>query len=40
VSVEAFKHDLASGPAFSAVANVDEINVEPSGNYSFFRIER
>ena len=39
-SVEAFKHDLATGPAFSAVANVEEINVEPSGNYSFFRIER
>jgi acylphosphatase len=39
-SVEAFKHDLATGPAFSAVENVEELSVEPTGNYSFFRIER
>ena len=39
-SVEAFKHDLATGPAFSVVENVEEINIEPTGNYSLFRIER
>jgi acylphosphatase len=39
-SVEAFKHDLATGPAFADVGNIEEINVEPTGNYTFFRIER
>ena len=39
-SVEGFKHDLATGPAFSWVENVEEINVEPTGTYSLFRIER
>jgi acylphosphatase len=39
-SVEAFKHDLVTGPTFSVVENVEEINVEPTGNYSLFRIER
>jgi acylphosphatase len=38
--VEAFKHDLATGPAFSNVANIEEINLEPTGSYSSFRIER
>ena len=39
-SVEAFKHDLVTGPAFATVENVEEINVEPNGLYSTFRIER
>jgi acylphosphatase len=39
-SVEAFKHDLAAGPSFARVENVEEINVEPAGTYSLFRIER
>jgi acylphosphatase len=39
-AVEAFKHDLATGPAFSSVQNVEEINIEATGNYSLFRIER
>ncbi len=26
-SVEAFKHDLATGPAYASVANVEEINL-------------
>lgn len=39
-SVEAFKHDLATGPAYAAVRGVEEINLEPSGSYSAFRIER
>jgi acylphosphatase len=39
-SVEAFKHELATGPAFSRVEQVEEINVEPTGSYASFRIER
>ena len=38
--VEAFKHDLATGPAYASVANVEELNLEPTGSYSLFRIER
>ena len=39
-SVEAFKHDLAAGPAFARVDQLEEINLEPTGSYSSFRIER
>jgi acylphosphatase len=39
-AVEAFKHDLATGPAFSRVEQVEEINLDPTGHYSLFRIER
>ena len=39
-AVEAFKHDLATGPAFSSVEHVEEINLDPTGHYSIFRIER
>lgn len=39
-SVEAFLHDLATGPSWAAVANVEEINLEPTGTYSSFRIEK
>jgi acylphosphatase len=39
-NVEAFKSELATGPRFSSVDHLEEINVEPSGNYSSFRIER
>ena len=38
-SVEAFKNDLATGPRFSSVEHVEEINLDPSGSYSSFRIE-
>jgi acylphosphatase len=38
--VEAFLHDLATGPAWGKVAHVEEINLEPTGMYSSFRIER
>ena len=38
-NVEAFKNELATGPRFSSVAHVEEINIDPSGNYSAFRIE-
>ena len=38
-SVGAFRHDLVTGPRFSMVAQVEEINLEPTGQYSSFRIE-
>ncbi len=38
-NVEAFKHDLAAGPRFGFVEHVEEINVDPVGSYSTFRIE-
>ena len=40
VSVEAFKNDLATGPQWAVVAQVEEINLDPTGQYSAFRIER
>ena len=39
-AVEAFRHDLAAGPAHSSVGQIEELVVEPSGLYSSFRIER
>lgn len=39
-TVEAFKHDLAAGPAYGSVDNIEELVIEPSGLYSHFRIER
>jgi acylphosphatase len=39
-SVEAFKHDLAAGPQWAVVDHLEEINLDPSGTYSAFRIER
>ena len=39
-SVEGFKHDLAAGPAHARVEQLDELNLEPTGSYSTFRIER
>lgn len=39
-SVEAFKQDMAAGPQFSVVEQVEEIVLEPTGLYSSFRIER
>ena len=39
-SVEAFKHDLATGPQFASVAQVEEIVIEPTGLYLSFRIDR
>ncbi len=40
ISVEAFKHDLATGPQWAVVDQVEEIVLEPTGTYSAFRIER
>lgn len=39
-NVEAFKNDLATGPQFANVERMEEINLEPTGEYSAFRIER
>jgi acylphosphatase len=39
-NVEAFGVDLAAGPNYAVVENVEEINLDPSGSYSSFRIER
>jgi acylphosphatase len=39
-SVEGFKHDLAAGPAAARVVQVEELNLEPTGSYNSFRIER
>ena len=40
VNVEAFKNDLATGPQWAVVDQLEEINLDPSGTYSAFRIER
>lgn len=40
MAVEAFRHDLAAGPTYSRVGEIEELVVEPSGLYSSFRIER
>ncbi len=39
-SVEQFKHDLTAGPQWAAVKQIEEINLDPTGLYSNFRIER
>jgi acylphosphatase len=39
-AVEAFKHDLTTGPTYSNVEQLEEIVLEPTGLYSAFRIER
>jgi acylphosphatase len=39
-SVEGFKHDLAAGPQYARVEQVEEVSVDPSGRYPTFRIER
>ena len=37
--VEAFKHELATGPRFSSVQIIEELVLEPTGLYPTFRIE-
>ncbi len=39
-NVEAFKNDLAAGPQWVRVEQVEEINLDPSGAYTSFRVER
>jgi acylphosphatase len=38
--VEGFKHDLSTGPRLARVEQVEEVSVEPTGQYPTFRIER
>lgn len=38
--VEEFKKDLVTGPQWSRVDQVEEIDLEPTGQYGSFRIER
>ena len=38
--VEAFKIDLATGPQWAIVDQLEEISLEPTGSFSSFRIER
>ncbi len=37
--VEAFKNELAAGPRYSAVQNMEELVLDPTGLYPTFRIE-
>ncbi|HYP53314.1 MAG TPA: acylphosphatase [Pyrinomonadaceae bacterium] len=39
-SVEQFRHELATGPQYGRVEQVEELSVEPTGRYPIFRIER
>ena len=39
-SVEEFKHDLIAGPRHSRVDEMEELVIEPTSEYSNFRIER
>jgi len=38
-NVELFKHELATGPRFGSVDQIEEINIDPTGEYPTFRIE-
>lgn len=38
--VEEFKKDLVTGPQWARVDQVEEIDLDPTGLYSGFRIER
>jgi acylphosphatase len=38
-NVDAFKHELLTGPRYSSVDHIEEINVDTTGSYSSFRIE-
>ena len=39
-SVEAFRNDLATGPRYSRVEQVEERVLDPTGGYSSFRVDR
>ena len=39
-AVAAFTDDVAAGPRFSNVTDIEELVVEPTNEYSTFRIER
>jgi acylphosphatase len=39
-NMEAFKNELAVGPQWSRVEQLEEIDLDPSGTYTSFRVER
>jgi acylphosphatase len=39
-NVEAFKNDLATGPQFSFVQQIEEVSFDPTDQFTTFRIER
>ncbi|HZI87045.1 MAG TPA: acylphosphatase [Pyrinomonadaceae bacterium] len=39
-SVEAFKNDLAAGPQWATVEQLEEIDLDPSGKFTAFLVER
>jgi acylphosphatase len=39
-NVEAFKNELVAGPEWATVEQLEEINVEPTGSYKAFIVER
>ncbi|HET9789423.1 MAG TPA: acylphosphatase, partial [Pyrinomonadaceae bacterium] len=39
-NVEAFKNDLAAGPQWATVEQLEEIDLDPSGKYTAFLVER
>ena len=39
-SVEAFKNDLAAGPQWATVEQLEEVDIDPSGKYTAFLVER
>jgi acylphosphatase len=39
-AVEEFKKDLVTGPQWSRVQQVEELDIEPTGLYASFRIDR
>ncbi len=38
--MEAFKNELAAGPQWATVEQLEEIDLDPSGTYTSFRVER
>ncbi|CAN5493159.1 acylphosphatase [soil metagenome] len=39
-AVDSFGRDLAAGPTYSRITDIEELVLEPSGLYSAFRIEK
>ena len=39
-AVAGFTHDVTAGPRFSNVTDIEELVVEPTNEYSTFRVER
>ena len=39
-NIEGFKKDLATGPRLAIVEKIEEVAVEPTGQYTSFLIER